>query len=330
MPKGENQKIKLLCLLEIFLKETDDEHGLTLREIVSRLAEKNITVERKTLYDDFEVLREFGIDVISTNAGRSTRYFLGSRILELPEMKLLVDSIQASKFITEKRSREMIHKLEQLVSKYQAKELNRQVVIADRGKAGNKQNTINVDKIYTAINQNAQIRFHYFQWSVEREQILRRNGDWYYVSPWAMLWNDSNYYLVAYDNASEDIRHFRVDKMLNIDILDRERVGHELFSQFNVARYSKRMFGMYGGEEKTVFLEGENALAGVLIDRFGDDLLMTKKDDEHFTASVTVAMSHQFIGWLFGLGNGIRVTGPPDVLEEVKRASETFYRTYSD
>ena len=315
MAKG---KLKMLILVRIFSEETDDEHGLTLQQIVERLGAYDIRADRKTLYQDFEELRRFGYDILSEQVGHSTLYHLGAREFELPELKLLVDSVQAAKFITDRKSRELIRKLEGLVSRYQAQQLQRQVLISGRVKAMNESIYYNIDKLHEAINAGNQIQFQYFQWNVNKEAVLRRDGAWYRVSPWALTWDDENYYLVAYDPADDSIRHYRVDKMLRIRITDEARLGRERFREFNMAKYAKSLFGMFGGEESDVVIQGENGMVGVLIDRFGKDIPIVPIDDGHFEARVRVALSPQFFGWIMALGEGIRITGPEPVVKRMR------------
>ena len=263
MAKGANQKLKMLYLAKIFMEQTDEEHALTLAEIVSKLNSYDVTADRKTLYLDFEELRRFGMDIISDQRGRNTYYYLGARDFELPELKLLVDSVQAAKFITDKKSRELIRKLEGLVNQQQAAQLHRQVIISGRVKTMNESIYYNIDRLHTAINSNVQIKFQYFQWNVKKEMELRRHGAWYQVSPWCLTWDDENYYLVAYDAADDKIKHYRVDKMLKIKHTTEKRIGQDRFKEFDMAHYAKSLFGMYGGEETSVTLECDNSMVGV-------------------------------------------------------------------
>ena len=326
--KGENQKLKMLYLWKLFAEQTDDEHGLTMAQIIEKLSAQGVNADRKTLYLDFEELRRFGLDILATQVGRQTYYSLGARDFELPELKLLVDSVQAAKFITDKKSRELIRKLEGLVSVHQARQLHRQVLISGRVKTMNESIYYNIDKLHGAINEDAQIRFQYYQWTVEKEMELRRGGTWYQVSPWALIWDDENYYLVAFDSADEKIKHYRVDKMLRIRALDERRLGRDTFRAFDMARYAKSLFGMYGGEEADVTLQGEARLVGVVIDRFGKDIPLVPLEGDRFEASVRVAVSPQFFGWVMGMGGGIRITGPEPVVrrmrEEVRKLAGQY------
>ncbi len=326
--KGENQKLKLLILAKLFAEQTDDEHGLTMPEIIDKLAARGVNADRKTLYLDLEELRRFGLDILAEQVGHKTYYALGARDFELPELKLLVDSVQAAKFITDKKSRELIRKLEGLVSTHQARQLHRQVLISGRVKTMNESIYYNIDKLHMAINSDSQIRFQYYQWNVQKEMALRHNGAWYQVSPWALIWDDENYYLVAFDSADAKIKHYRVDKMLRIKALDEPRLGRDTFRAFDMARYAKALFGMYGGEEADVTLVGEARLAGVVIDRFGKDIPLVPVEGDKFEAKVRVAVSPQFFGWVMGMGGGLQITGPAPVVkrmrEEVKKLAEQY------
>ena len=328
MAKGENQKLKMLYLVKILSEETDDEHSLTTQDIITKLAKYDVNAERKALYRDFEELKAFGLDIISEQIGRNVYYHLGHRDFELPELKLLVDSVQSAKFITEKKSKDLIKKLEALVSKYEAKHLQRQVVISGRVKTMNESVYYNVDAIHEAISSDKQIRFQYFQWTVKKKMELRKDGAWYVLSPWGLMWDDEYYYMLAYDAEDEMIKHYRVDKMLNIDIVDCKREGQEAFKSFDMPRYSKSLFGMFSGEQTSVTLEGTNDMAGVLIDRFGKDIMLHPIDEEHFSAIVEVAISKQFLGWVIALGENIKITAPKAVVEQMQEEAKRLYRQY--
>lgn len=328
MAKGENQKLKMLYLVKILSEETDDEHSLTTQDIITKLAKYDVNAERKALYRDFEELKAFGLDIISEQIGRNVYYHLGHRDFELPELKLLVDSVQSAKFITEKKSKDLIKKLEALVSKYEAKHLQRQVVISGRVKTMNESVYYNVDAIHEAISSDKQIRFQYFQWTVKKKMELRKDGAWYVLSPWGLMWDDEYYYMLAYDAEDEMIKHYRVDKMLNIDIVDCKREGQEAFKSFDMPRYSKSLFGMFSGEQTSVTLEGTNDMAGVLIDRFGKGIMLHSIDEEHFSAIVEVAISKQFLGWVIALGENIRITAPKTVVEQMQEEAKRLCRQY--
>ena len=326
--KGENQKLKMLYLVQLFSRETDDAHKLTMPEIIAKLAADGVNADRKTLYQDFDELRRFGFDIISEKEGRNYYYYLGSRDFELPELKLLVDSVQSSKFITDKKSGQLIKKLESLVSKYEGSQLHRQVIIAGRVKTMNESIYYNVDKIHAAIGADRQIRFKYFDWNLKKEMEPRYGGRWYQLSPWALMWDDEKYYLVAYDSKHETIIHYRVDKMTQIGILDEKREGHEAFRQFNIAHYTNTLFGMYAGDETKVTIEAENRLVSVFIDRFGKDIIIAPVDDDHFRTTVTVAVSKQFFGWIMAIDGDVKVVAPNTVVEQLKAEIERLAEKY--
>ena len=327
---GNNQKLKLLYLIKIFTEDTDDQHALTLPQIVEKLGAYGISAERKTLYQDFELLRDFGFDIIGQQARRNFYYHMGNRRFELPELKLLVDSVQSAKFITDKKSNTLIKKLEGMVSKYEARKLQRQVIISGRIKAMNESIYYNVDKLHEAIGTDRQIRFKYFRWNIKKEMELRKDGAWYQVSPWALMWDDENYYLVGYDTEDGKIKHYRVDKMWRISVADRKREGKEQFKAFNMPRYTKSLFGMFGGEEVKVTLEAENGMVGILLDRFGKDIPVKPVDADHFRTSVVVAVSSQFLGWIMALGDGVKIIGPDKVVDRMKEEIRLISKMYED
>lgn len=329
MPKGTNQKLKLYYLAKIMVKMTDDEHFLTMPQIKERLEECGITADRKSLYDDMEALRTLGIDVILEQVGRNYYYHVGSKHFEIAELKLLVDAIQSSKFITEKKSNELIKKLTGLVSEYEAMQLKRQVEVQGRIKTMNESIYYIVDEIHTAISTNRRIQFEYLKWNLNKELVPRKEG-LYEVSPWALTWDDENYYLIAFDAEADKIKHYRVDKMRNIRIMDDRRLGKEHFKAFDMASYSKMNFGMFGGTETKVKLKFKNDLVGVLIDRFGKDISIRKSVEEGWSeTSVDVAISDQFFGWLFALSDGVIIASPEDVKDRYRQELLKITERYS-
>lgn len=318
MPKGSNQKFKLYRLAQIMQEKTDDEHYITMPEIMKELAKYDITADRKSIYNDLRDLSVLGIEVEGEPDGNRYHYHVVDRAFELPELKLLVDAIQSSKFITEKKSNALIKKLETLVSKYDAQKLQRQVFVSGRIKTMNESIYYTVDAIHNAISADKKIKFQYYQWNEKKEMELRHSGAWYHISPWGLSWNNENYYLVGYDSEEEKIKHFRVDKMLHIKLSKESREGNEHFKKLDMADYAKKSFGMFGGKERTVKLLVKNNLAGVIIDRFGKDVMMIPADNEHFTVSVDIHVSKQFLGWVFSLGENIKILGSDDVVEMMK------------
>lgn len=329
MKKIDGQKLKIMYLAKILFEETDEDHGLTMPQIIHELDGYGIQTQRKTLYTDFEELRNFGMDIICRQEGKTFTYHLVSRDFELAELKLLVDSVQSSKFISEKKSRELIKKLENLTSRYEASQLSRQVILSGRVKSMNESTYYSVDEIHNAINRDRQIKFLYVNWTVDKEEKLRRDGKWYRVSPWHLRWDDEYYYLIAYDPEAAGIRHYRVDKMKNISVIDTPRDGKNEFNKINPADYSKKLFGMFSGESYHVIIRGENSKVGILIDRFGKDIPIMKIDDEHFETVVEAAISPQFFGWIASLGTGIQIIGPQNVRKDMKAFAKNLWSTYS-
>ena len=247
-----NQKLKIMYLMKILLEETDEDHDLTLNEIVEKLKAYNVTAERKSLYSDIENLRTFGLDIIGMQYGKTYHYKVASRQFQLVELKLLVDAVQSSRFITEKKSDELIAKLESYASKYEAKKLARQVNVNGRVKTMNERIYYSVDKIHEALNEESQIKFQYFTWTADKKMELKQGGAYYSVSPWALCWDDEKYYLVGYDNREYKIKHFRVDKMTDVSVVYEEREGKEEFSKMQMSEYTNRLFGMFDGNLETV------------------------------------------------------------------------------
>ena len=325
MSRGTNQKFKFTYLMKIMQEKTDDEHSLTMPQIMEELEKYDVTAERKSIYADFQDMTDkFGVEIIKEQIGRETYYHVGAREFELAEVKLLIDAIQSSKFITQTKSRELITKIKSFVSEHQAKQLQRQVYINDRVKTMNESVYYNVDDIHTAINQNKKIRFKYYKWDINKKLVPRHNGDWFVVSPWALTWDDENYYMVAFDNLDHKIKHYRVDKMMRISIEEEQRNGKEAFKNFDMAEYSKATFGMYQGQKTKVKIRLANYMCGVFIDRFGKDISFRPIDDEHSEFHVDVNVSPQFFGWIFSLGKDVKVVGPEEVVEELRAKTEEF------
>ena len=327
MPRSQGQKLKLLCLMKILQEKTDDGHALTVNELIEELARYDIKAERKSIYNDLESLRLFGLD-IETGRSKSTGYYLAGRTFELPELKLLVDSVQSSKFITHKKSMTLIKKIESLCSAYEAQALSRQVFVAGRIKTMNESIYYNVDKIHAGIGENRKISFQYFEYAVTKEKVLRRNGERYVISPLALTWDNENYYLIAYDTDAERVKHFRVDKMTDIQIAGQRRDGLAHFKNLDVAVYSKKLFSMFSGEEETVRIEFTNRLIGVVIDRFGKEIAVVPSDDTHFIVQVNVAVSPQFLSWVAGFGKEAKIVSPDRVIDSMKQLAQELVSLY--
>lgn len=318
MAKSAFQKTKLLHLAQLLLHETDEDHPITVARMIEELGRYDIKAERKSIYDDLEALRSFGLDV-QCRKGKSPGWFIGEREFELPEVKLLMDAVQSSRFLTQKKSDALIRKLERLASVHQARQLQRQVYVSGRIKVMNESIYYNVDKLHTAIAGQKAITFKYFDYDIHRQKVFHREGRRYTVSPYGLIWNNENYYLVAFDHLNQEMRHYRADKMCEIVVTNLDRQGREHYPDFQIAQYGQKHFGMYSGREVTVTLRGKNSMAGVVWDRFGQEVILVPDGEEHFTVTLPVVMSPQFFGWLFGLDGGLVLTGPRQAVEAYRQ-----------
>jgi predicted DNA-binding transcriptional regulator YafY len=318
-------------LYEVLTADAKAAHLSRSKYIRQLITDHHPIVHQEIVCDNPELLERIrDLGRIGSNLNQIARYLNGGgKFTEgMAELKLLVDSVQAAKFITDTKSKVLIKKLETLASNYEARQLQRQVVISGRIKTVNKSVYNNVDTIYTAIGEGKQITFHYFQWDVHGNQVLRHNGALYQISPWCLMWDDEYYYLVAYDVKTDLIKHYRVDKMKDLNVIDEKRLGQEAFKNFDMARYSKAVFGMYGGEETCITLECENDKAGIIIDRFGKDLTLFPSDKDHFTVHVNVIPSGQFLGWIISLGKGVKITGPEQVVRKMQEETKRLMKEY--
>lgn len=313
MARIEGQKLKLLALADILARETDSTHGLTVPQLIDALSAKGISAERKSIYTDLRSLQDFGMDILCLREGHACRWALASRTFEVAELKLLVDAVQSCKFLSEKKSRALIKKLESLCSRHEAKALQRQVFVANRAKSMNESIYYTIDLLHTAISTDEQVRFQIMEWTPEKTVRYRRNGKVYTVSPYALLWEDENYYLLGYDAEAKEMRHYRADKLAHLALAGGPRLGKEAFAALDMAAYTKRTFGMFGGAETGVTLEFSGHLAGVVIDRFGKDVTFFPGANGWFRVHVHVVPSVQFMGWLAGLGADARLISPPQV-----------------
>ena len=327
MAKSEKQKLKLLYIMQFLAEKTDETHSVTTKEIIDHLESNHIHAERRSIYTDIDLLMEYGMDIIKI-PGHPGGYYLAGRQFELAELKLLVDAVQSSRFITTQKSGQLIKKLETLCSKYEAGQLHRQVTITNRNKAVNESIYYNVDVIHSAIAKNEKIAFQYFEWDVTKKMKLRHDGAFYVVSPWILTWDDENYYLIAYDDSAQMMKHYRVDKMVRPEPCGEKREGREQFEHFDIADYGKKTFGMFAGREETVTLYCENSMTGVMIDRFGKDVLMRRKDEGHITVRVKAAVSRQFFGWITGLGTSVKIVAPDRVVESYKKYAAEILKQY--
>lgn len=319
--KTENQKLRIIYLIDILTKYTDEDHLLNSTQIIEKLKAYGIEAERKTVYSDINALIDGGILDIEQVGGRHGGVHVLSRKFELPELKMLVDAVQSSKFITKKQCTTLIKKISEFASIYDNKKLSRSVYIYDRATDPAKNAYYMIDSLHAAISENRSILFQYTEMTPKKEKYKRHNGEFYAVSPYALLWRDEYYYLVAYHHASKTIRHYRVDKMENIIITDSLREGTDVFDNAALAKYSSNVFEMFGGDEYVVHFKCDSKLAGAMFDRFGSDL-KTFGQGECFEFYAPVQISVRFFGWVFGFAGGLQILEPENVVDEYRKQIE--------
>lgn len=312
MAKSEGQKLKLLYLKKLLEEQSDELHPINTQFILDYLASHDIKAERKAIYNDIECLQEFGMDIIH-KPGRNGGYYLASREFELPELKLLVDAVQSSKFLTTKKSMQLIAKLSRLASNYEAGGLKRQVVVSGRVKTMNESIYYNVDRLHEAIALNSQIHFRYFEWGMDGKRHDRPGP--YEASPYGLIWDDENYYLVAH-SPRHGITHYRVDKMTHIEITGEPRYMDPEAKKLSASAYGRNVFGMFGRDTTTVRMRFHKSLVGVVIDRFGSDTMLIPDGEEHFIFSMDIAVSPLFLGWLAGFGDRAQILSPQSVIDQ--------------
>lgn len=314
MAKSERQKLKLLYLRDYLRLNTDEAHPAKVDALIDFLASKGIQAERKSIYDDVQALRDYGMEILHRR-GPTGGYYVTQRDFELAELKLLVDAVQASRFLTTKQSLTLIQKLAALSSHHESELLRREVVVSGRVKTENEDIYANVDTLHEAIAANRQIVFRYFDWGLDMQRHFRKSE--YTASPYALYWDDANYYLIAH-SAKHGLTHYRVDKMSNIRLTEAPRVFTKETREFDPAAYSREVFGMFRGKRKRLKLRFENKLAGVVIDRFGNDILLIPDGPEHFQFTVEVSVSPNFLGWLAGFGGRASIVFPKSAVQEYR------------
>ena len=313
MAKQFDEKLKILYILKILTEQTDAEHRLSTSDLIAKLAEYGISAERKSIYRDLDTLAEFGYDISRDHTGSC----LFSRTFELPELKLLVDAVQASKFITEKKSRDIIKKLSTMGSTYDAAKLSRGVYVSERLKSREKAVIYTIDGLHSAINANHRVSFSYLEWTPDKKMRPRHDGKIYTLSPWGLIWDDENYYLLAYDAQYGGIKHYRVDKIANLRELEEKREGAKIFSGLDMGAYSKKVFGMFHGDDDIVTLRFDDSICGVIFDRFGTDMTVFDNKDGTHSVSIPVKISDVFLSWVVQFGGKVKITSPQHVVDRM-------------
>lgn len=328
MPKVANQKTRILYLYDFFIRYTDYEHPASLNQISTWLELNGIKSERRTLYDDFEALSNFGVSIISTK-GKTATYYVENPKFELVELKLLVDAVQSSKFITLKKANELIKKIQTLTSFHNALDLQRQVYVGGSIKTVNEQIYYSIDTIHTAISKNQKISFKYLDHTLDNGTHYRRDGKRYYLSPMALSWHDDNYYLLAYEN-DNTLKHYRVDRIEYINIESVKRDYTDEFSKVDMSKYTSRVFSMFGGTEEYVRLVFDLSLLSVVYDKFGKDIIINKISDKQFSINAKIEISEQFYGWVSGLGEKVKITSPEHVKKDYIKHLKLIIKNHKD
>ena len=329
MPKSFMGKLKLLYIVRYLENYSDEEHFVSTSDIISHLASNGISAERKSIYDDIEALISFGYDIIKGKEGKSFGYKLVSREFQTAELKLLVDAVQASKFLSLKKSRELIGKIGTLTSFHTAKKLQREVLVSGRVKSMNESIYRIIDVIHSAISEDLAISFNYIKYDLSKNRVLRREGKVYNVSPYLLIFDDENYYLIAFDHMEEKIKHYRVDKMQSVNLLSSKRKGKEEFSTVDIEDFTKQVFSMFGGKTEKVTLEFKANLIDAVLDRFGASVPLIKASDEKSFKIITeIKISTAFFGWLSSFGGDAKILEPESTLNEykehIKKIADSF------
>lgn len=308
-----NQKLKLLYLLDILKEETDENHVITIQEIIERLGSLGISAERKALYSDIQALCDYGCAIEKSGRG----YYLAERGYELAELKTLVDIIQSSGFLTAKKCSAITKKLYKQTSRYGAAELDRQIHTTT-ARTPNEKIFYTVDAIHRAIRDDKRITFSYFRYNNRKELVEKIGGYTYSVSPFALIFDNENYYLIGFFEETGEVRHYRVDRMQNVNISEESRSEEARRNAPDMSRYDSKSFGMFGGNETLVTLHCEGNMAGAVIDRFGEEPTFILQSDGSFDITVRVFVSPQFFGWLAGLGTYVKIKAPEATKAEYK------------
>lgn len=325
MTEDSPKVVKILEVKELLEKQTDDAHSLSVQEIIEALQSKGISSERKSIYAYVDQLDAYGLDIITTREG-SNRYHLGNRTFQLAELKLLVDAVQFSKFITREKSHELMEKLKTLTSVHEAKLLYRDDLVSDRLKTKNNSIYLNVDAIHEAILKQVKLRFKYFDYDLNKEPKYRRNGDFYTMIPVFLCWDDEKYYCVMYHETHQSHVVFRVDKMREVSVLETKHQHLRTPEDFEL--YCTKIFSMYGGEHQEVTLQFDQSLINVVLDRFGLDTQIKITDAQHFTITIQLLVSPTFISWLFQFEDKVKILGPQKVVDLAQSMLEKTLNQY--
>lgn len=313
--------IRIIELLRFLYQQTDEAHAVTVSEMIEHLKSKGIPSVRQTVYTDLDALDTAGIDIVQIKSTQN-RYFIGSRIFEYPELKMLVDAVASSKVISAKKSQALIQKLGQLTSIQQAEQLQRLASLSSRVKPHNEKVYYIIDSIQTAILDQHQISFQYYEYTPEKKKILKHDGYRYILDPYALEWKNDHYYLIGYSHKHKGIAHFRVDRLTSVEPLDSK---FQPMPDFDVAAYTNKMVDMFAAEHsEQVKLLCSNELMRVIIDHYGEDIEISPYDDTHFTVIIEVDPSGTFYGWVFKFMGKIRILSPQSCVDKMQDIARTF------
>ena len=325
MPKSDNQKLKILYILESLQKNSHENHPVRASELITMLdRQHNISCDRKTVYSDVAALQDYGVDIVSL-PGKNGGYYIASRNFELPELKLLIDAVQSSKYLTERKSRELIEKLLTQCNEQDAKLMKRNVLVSGRVKSMNETIYYSVDTIQEAIAQNRQITFRYFDWDFGSKRKYREKP--YIASPYGLCQDNENCYLLALSDR-HGITSYRVDRMIDINLLDTPRAPCPELTGKALLDHANKLFQMYSGDATDVKLRFHNSLINVVVDRFGKDTMLIPDGDEYFNFTVRVAVSPMFLSWVIGFGSKAKVLYPQRIADELCRFCQEAMSQY--
>ena len=325
MPKSDNQKLKIFYILDYLEKNSHQDHPVRAAELLNMLERQhNIICDRKTVYSDIAALQDYGVDIVSI-PGKNGGYYIASRNFELPELKLLINAVQSSKYLTEKKSRELIEKLCTECSVYDAQLMRRDVLVSGRVKSMNETIYYNVDTIQEAIGENRQITFRYFDWGIDGKRRYRTKS--YQASPYGLCQDNENCYLLAL-SPRYGVTSYRVDRMSDIKLAEETRVPCTELTGKNLTSHANRLFQMFAGDTTTVKMRFHRELTNVVMDRFGRDTMLIPDGEDHFVFTVNVAVSPMFLSWVIGFGTKAKILHPQSVIEECQELCRQAMEQY--
>lgn len=324
MARENFRKIKLLKLLEMLRQNTDEQHPMSTSSIISSLAQMEITCDRRTLAQDIATLSNLGYEIMTTTVGHEKAYYVEDRNFSIPELKILIDAVQASSFITEKKSEELINKIASLAGSHRAEVLKRNMVCFNTRKHSNERIFYNVNDLEDAILRQKKVLFRYFDLNETGERVYRREGHRYVVEPIALVFNEDNYYLTCYSSRHDSTSNYRIDRMDSVEVIDEDCCEKAIALRDQVATYTEQAFKMFGGQLEDIVLEFDRSLIGVVYDKFGESVKMMPSGENKIIATVKIMISPTFWGWLFQFGNQMKILSPAHIIETYKNMANAL------